>query len=404
MRARRGTLRALLVLLSALALLAEVQFARPVPAASLRVTLPAQYRVPGRLAPAPWPSSGEAALYVSGPDWEGSSGGDRSLPVASLTKIMTALVVLRAHPLGAGQEGPQVVVDAAQVQLYRSELGQGDSVLPVVAGESLTELQLLEALLVPSADNIATLLADWDAGSETAFVGRMNALAASWGLGQTHFADASGLDPGSSSSAADLVRLARLALASPVLAGIVALPAVQLPVAGLVRNYNPVLGEEGVDGVKTGWTGPAGGCLAFAARETVSGQPVLLVGAVLGQPGDSVSALRGAGQVALGLISWALSQLRRVRVVARGRTVALASSAWSPSVPLRTRGAISVLSLAGGRVRLEPELGRARLPLRAGALVGRLTALPGPGAGVSVALLAGGAMTPPSPWWRLLHG
>ena len=112
--------------------------------------------------------------------------------MASLTKIMTAVIVLEDHPLGHGS-GPTFTMTAADHAAWIRSVEQGDSSLEVVAGERLTERQLLEGLMIPSACNIADYLAVWDAGSIAAFVRKMNATATAFGLAQTHYADASGL-------------------------------------------------------------------------------------------------------------------------------------------------------------------------------------------------------------------
>src|SRR5207244_4989309 len=143
--------------------------------------------------------------------------------------------------------------------------GQDESVVPVAAGEQLTELQALQALLLPSANNIAAVLARWDAGSTGQFVARMNATARSLGMTDTHYTDPSGYDDATVSTAADQVRIVDRAMRLPVFASIVATPSVTLPVAGTVHNTNRLLGYDGFVGVKTGSDDAAGGCFAFRA-------------------------------------------------------------------------------------------------------------------------------------------
>src|SRR5205814_7710540 len=126
------------------------------------------------------------------------------------------------------------------------------SIVPIVAGEELTELQALQALLLPSANNVAAVLARWDAGSEARFVARMNATAQSLGMSHTRYTDPSGFDDATVSTAADQVRLIDRAMRVPVFAGIVATPSATLPVAGTVHNTNTLLGHDGFVGVKTG--------------------------------------------------------------------------------------------------------------------------------------------------------
>ena len=110
----------------------------------------------------------------------------------------------------------------------------------------------------------------------------MDAEARSLGLRQTRYADASGADPGTVSTAADQFRLTLRALQIPAFRQIVAMPQVTLPVADVAYNVNAALGHDGITGVKTGSTSQAGGCLAFAATRTVAGSQVTIVGVVLG--------------------------------------------------------------------------------------------------------------------------
>jgi D-alanyl-D-alanine carboxypeptidase (penicillin-binding protein 5/6) len=216
--------------------------------------------------------------------------------IASLAKVMTAYVVLRDHPLALDEDGPTVTLtddDAADTDRRR---GRGESVLSVVAGERLTELQALEALLLPSANNIAAVLARWDAGSEERFVARMNATARSLGMHRTRYTDPSGYDPATVSTAADQVRIVVRAMRLRVFARIVATPSAWLPIAGLVHNTNRLLGQDGFVGVKTGSDEAAGGCFAFRAVRRIDGRRTTITGVVLGQPSnDRIDAGLAAG-------------------------------------------------------------------------------------------------------------
>ena len=145
---------------------------------------------------------------------------------------MTAYVVLHDHPLPSGGSGPDIAVQPSEAAAYSSQVRDGDSLVPVVAGERLTERQALEALLLPSADNMAWILARWDAGSQAAFVARMNATARRLGMTGTSYTDPSGLDPSTTSTAADQVRLGMAAMRVPVLAAIAAKSTAVVPVAG----------------------------------------------------------------------------------------------------------------------------------------------------------------------------
>jgi serine-type D-Ala-D-Ala carboxypeptidase (penicillin-binding protein 5/6) len=201
--------------------------------------------------------------------------------------VMTAYLVLRDHPLRPGQDGPTITLTDADVADTERRRRQRESVVSIAAGEQLTERQALQALLLPSANNIAAVLARWDAGSADRFVARMNATARSLGMTHTHYTDPSGYDDATVSTAADQVPLVDRAMRLPVFASIVATPSATLPVAGTVHNTNTLLGRNGFVGVKTGSTAAAGGCFAFRAIRWIDGKRTTITGVVLGQPGHN---------------------------------------------------------------------------------------------------------------------
>jgi serine-type D-Ala-D-Ala carboxypeptidase (penicillin-binding protein 5/6) len=234
-----------------------------------------------------WPADGQAAVQI-GQSQIQAGPNQHAAPIASLAKVMTAYLVLRDHPLRPGEDGPTITLTDADVADTDRRLGQDESVVPVVAGEQLTERQALQALLLPSANNIAAVLARWDAGSVEGFVARMNATARSLGMTHTRYTDPSGYDDATVSTAADQVVIVDRAMRLPVFASIVATPSVTLPVAGTVYNTNILLGHNGFVGVKTGWTGAAGGCFAFRAIRWIDGKRTTITGVVMGQPGDDL--------------------------------------------------------------------------------------------------------------------
>ena len=308
-----------------------VQLLRPVPPMTLAASVTTIRVLPG-VAPRPdWPGQAEAAVGLPGTGLLGTHGGGRPVPIASLAKIMTAYLVLGDHPLPAGESGPAITVTAADASIYASDRRQAQSVVKVIPGEKLTELQALEAMLIPSGNNIASLLARWDAGSEGAFLAEMNARARSLGLTQTRYADASGADPATMSTAADQFHLTLLALQIPVFRQIVAMPQVTLPVAGLAYNVNAALGHDGIVGVKTGSSLEAGGCLAFAATRTVAGGKVTIVGVVLGVQATPAqpSELDGVLSASENLLSSIGGNLEHAEVIQPGAVLGSVSSAWT---------------------------------------------------------------------------
>jgi D-alanyl-D-alanine carboxypeptidase (penicillin-binding protein 5/6) len=233
-----------------------------------------------------WPAYGQAAVLLTGESRVHTGPNQHAAPIASVAKVMTAYLVLRDHPLGPGRNGPALTLTDADVADTYRRSDQQESVVPVVVGERLTERQALEALLLPSANNIAAVLARWDAGSEERFVARMNATARSLGMNHTRYTDPSGYDDATVSTAVDQVRIVDRAMRLPAFAGIVAEPSATLPVAGTVHNTDTLLGHDGFVGVKTGSDDAAGGCFAFRAVRWIDGRPTAITGVVLGQPGD----------------------------------------------------------------------------------------------------------------------
>src|SRR2546423_6397028 len=231
-----------------------------------------------------WPLYGQAAVQI-GQSQVHAGPNQHAAPIASLAKVMTAYLVLRDHPLQPGQDGRTITLTDADVADTDRRAGQVESVVPIAAGEQLTELQALQALLLPSANNISSVLARWDAGSEDRFVARMNATARSLGMTHTRYTDPSGYDDTTMSTAADQVRIVDRAILLPVFASIIATPSATLPVAGTVHNTNTLLGRNGFVGVKTGSDDAAGGCFAFRAIRWIDGKRTTVTGVVLGQPG-----------------------------------------------------------------------------------------------------------------------
>ena len=238
---------------------------------------------PTRLPSAIWPADGQAAFIRGGESAIHAGPNQHAAPIASVAKVMTAYLVLRDHPLQLGENGPTITLTEADVA--DTEWRRGQSLVPVAAGERLTERQALQALLLPSANNIAAVLARWDAGSVNRFVARMNATARSLGMRHTHYTDPSGYDDATVSTAADQVRIVEQAMHLAVFARVVATPSATLPVAGTVRNTNTLLGYGGFVGIKTGSDDAAGGCFAFRAIRWIGGKRTTITGVVLGQPG-----------------------------------------------------------------------------------------------------------------------
>jgi D-alanyl-D-alanine carboxypeptidase (penicillin-binding protein 5/6) len=243
----------------------------------------------------------------------------RRAPIASTTKLMTALLTLERTRLD--QIFRVVYYPATDVE----------STAGLRAGERLSVRDLLRAMLLPSANEAAQTLAVRVAGSERAFVNAMNARAQALGLSDTRYATPVGLDvPGNYSTASDLVRLAAVDMANPFFAHTVDMPSAHLTTGARPRtviNRNDLVGRYSyVDGVKTGHTSQAGYVLVGAARRG----GVHLLSAVLGDP-----TLSARDSDTLALLRYGLGRYRTVTVVRAGATLSSAA-----------------VRFAGGRVRL----------------------------------------------------
>jgi D-alanyl-D-alanine carboxypeptidase (penicillin-binding protein 5/6) len=225
------------------------------------------------------PGPGQTAYQIAG---HGVVSSPRQVPVpiASLAKVMTAYLVLR------DEHDVTVTVTDADVADTERRAGQDESIVHVAAGETLTERQALIAILLPSANNVAAMLARASAGSQEAFVARMNDMAHALGMRHTAYTDPSGFDEGTRSTAADQLILAQHAMQLPEFASLVALRSAEMPVAGTVHNTDTLLGRDGFVGIKTGSDDAAGGCFMFRAHRPGCD----VTGVVLGRRGHDLVA------------------------------------------------------------------------------------------------------------------
>jgi len=315
--------RAGIVLLLIVVALAAFNYLRPIPAIAATPLLHATEVVPGNAPALPWPAKGSAAVAVSGLGFVGTSGNEQAIPAASVTKVMTALVVLEDSKLKKGDSGATITIGDADVRSYQADLADQQSVVKVELGEQLTLFQVLEGMLIPSANNLAETVARWDAGSIDAFVAKMNSRAGQLHLTHTKFADTSGASAASVSTPTDLTSLGMVAMQNEVFAQIVARGQADLPVAGTVYNVNGVLGQGGNIGIKTGSGLNAGANFLFAANATVDNRTIVIYGSVMGQP-----TLQTAFASAQALIAATSAALHVRRVIARNQSVASYTTPW----------------------------------------------------------------------------
>lgn len=377
---------------------AMVQWFRPLSQPTLR--LATGIRIPGTAPRLPWPSTGEAALSVPSLGSLGQDRDTRPVPIGVLSGVLTAYVILKDHPLSTGGDtGPTIAVTPQTLAAYQAGSAAGEPEVPVSSGESLTELDALEGLLVDSANDMATLLADWDAESSSAFVTKMDLNALYLGLRHTRITEPSGADDAVISTPSDLIRLAEAAMRIPVFKQIVSLGEVNLPEAGLQYNPNFVLGENAVVGIEAGADTTANGCYLFAAQKMVSGQTVTLYGAVLGQSGPNGpdTAAVDAGDA---LMNAALSDLTAAPILQAGRVVGQLLAPWGAWTRVMVSQAVTVPAWPGLRVSVTARLATLTVPVAAGTRVGSLQIHQGSRV-IEVALHNTAPLQGPSGLWRL---
>lgn len=394
-----------------------VRLTAPLPRVAVQIdsasTLALGGGAPGKI---PEPPRGSLALSASTLGTVASYNATVERPTGSVAKAMTALVVLDALPLAPAASGPSRTMTAADVQLYRNALAEGGSNLRVRTGEVLSERDLLLALLLPSADNIAESLAVWVSGNRTAFIDRLNAKAAALGMAHTHYADPSGLSNRTVSTAADLVLLAKAVMANPTLAALVAVRQASLPDGTILHNLDVLLQQQ-PDwlGIKTGWTGAAGGCLLFAARRsygTAGNLTVTVYGAVLGQPAMTAPdpahpELGAAFFEAENAVATLLDSYRAVDLSQSTPTIT-----GSVSTPWGGLASVELLPPAGGgsmlvrgpaTLQLSVSSFAPRAPLAGNAQVGQLNGVLN-GTKITWRVIVSNAIAGPSWWWKLVNG
>jgi len=332
--------------------------------------------------------------------WERDADTERAM--ASTTKIMTALVVLdHAEP-------------SERVTVSASAAGVGEAEVDLVAGQTLTVGELLEAMLVRSANDAAFALAEHVAGSVDGFVGLMNKKASELGLVHTSFANPHGLDaPNHYTTAADLATLGTIAMADPRFAEVVGKSDVMVPGAGGMKRYessNKLLGSyEGATGIKTGWTGKAGYCLvASALRDDVG-----FVAVVLGTDSEDARF-----DDARDLLDWGFQHYSMVPVATAETTAALVPVAdyldRTVTAKVGDTAVVPVFDLDGditSRVDMVPEVGA---PVAAGQRLGTLSVVQGQRLLAQVPIVAASAVPEPDTWegvtiwftraWRSVFG
>lgn len=353
------------------------------------------------------PLEGATAVSIAGadaylgPDASGTwvtAGTNDPRPLASITKLITALVILEAKPLsGPDDPGPTIVFDKADHDLYDVYYVAGATIAEMPTGSSMSLHDALATMLIPSASNYAEAVSSWAFGSQGAFLGAARRWLAQNGLSGTTIVEPTGLNARNTSTPSDLLAIAKIAAANPVIAQIAATASLTLPGPGTMHNTNDLLGSDGVSGLKTGSLGEGNYTLAYTASLDVgTGEPLAVTGAVLG--GFSRESVSGGVRA---LLSSIRSGFHDVEVAERGDDLGSFTTPWGSSVRLIVGKDASIFTWSDTPISVVMDLTSPERYAN-GEQVGTLTWTAGPNT-TTANVLVSGSIEPPTAWWRLTH-
>ncbi len=376
------------------------QLLRPLPDPRSRLTLAGSFTFSGNALSLPWPTKGQATAEVVGVGTLGSSGPETPVPIASVTKVMNALVILQDHPLKKGESGPKLTVDK-QAASESSDADQ--SRVTLTENQQLTQYEALEMLMLPSANNVARLLARWDAGTEDAFVKKMNDQAAKLGMTNTKYADPAGYNTDTKSTAKDQLKLAEMVMQNEVFRQVVATPDTNFN-NQRVYNTNYLLSpKNGVIGVKTGSSTPAGSCLMWAAVKDIGGVQRMILGVTLGQPPTAADGiLKTAQTISQRIITASQTGLTGQTLAKQGDTVGYVDDGLGGKVPVVAAKDVTVAGWSGITAKVSLAATKPGHTAKAGTQVGTITAGEGDGK-TEVPVTLKTDLAPPSIMSRLLR-
>lgn len=324
-------------------------------------------------------------------------GSAEALPMASIAKVVTALVVLDARPITDGA-GPTITLSTADYQSYLDYTAQGSRSLAVFQGETWSEHEMLQAMLLGSSNNHADSLARWAFGSVDAYVEAANTWLAARGFTGTRVVDATGLDAESVGTGTDLARLAALAATDPVVSDIIAHPASALAGRRGVENKTAFLADEGVVGISNSYTDAAGRCLLFTANVVSGESTFVFAGAIVGEPDEDTLEADVAA-----LMASARAGVAELPLLASGAAYASFDTTWGETASAVVgvpKTAVGWQAVATG----DPEVTVEQFATaRKGETIGRVQVQTGDGSTVSSPLELDATIRDPGAGWRLLH-
>ena len=325
---------------------------------------------------------------------------DTAYPLGSITKLITILVAMDHKPLEAGADGETytwTAADAARTDEYLAVDGVAYSI-PV--GTELTQRQMLQFIFLPSANDFAYAYALWVFGSNEAFLGALEEWKVKHDLTSISFVEPTGMEMEDQASAADLVRVAQLALDNPAIREFNGTVTAEMPWGvGTIENSNPLLGVmPGVIGTKTGTLHAFGYNLIASQEADAAGRPVTKISVTLGRPSAADRAASGRN------VLTAMDELpQQVELVTAGEEVGTATTADGVRVALHTADSVAAVMLPGedASYELDVDFGEAS-EAEAGSEVGVLR-VSSPSGAHEVPVVTADAVSEPDLAWRLLN-
>ncbi|MHA6695656.1 D-alanyl-D-alanine carboxypeptidase family protein [Homoserinimonas sp. A520] len=353
------------------------------------------------------PEVGASAISIAGADdFPGvagvdgilaATGGNDPRPIASITKIVTALVILDAKPIGPTESGPMITFSKADAALYDQYYVKQASIWPMKSGSSMPLRDALQVMLVISATNYADAVSSWAFGSPANFRSAARTWLDANGFTGTTIVEPTGLDPRNLSTPTDLIAIGKLAMANPVLAEIVGTRSVAGADGRAGANTNDLLGVDGVNGIKTGTLDESGACLLFSAVIDVGhGVQLTVVGVVLG--GDNHYQVDNAVRAMLGSVRGGFHE---VPVLTKGQKLGSYSTPWGEEASVVAAEDASVFTWSDMPVSSAVTVDDVSTA-RSGSVVGSARFVSGEYF-VKVPLELDGDIVGPDDWWRLTH-
>lgn len=296
-----------------------------------------------------WPEEGKSAFYLEGlTDIVSGTTSETPQPMASLTKLITALVLLEYHPLAENEQGESYTFTQKDHDLLEQTILDDGSWAPVTVGASLTQRSMVEGMLLPSGNNYAIMLVNWKFGSEEKYLDAADQWLKDKHLNSTTVISPEGLEPQNSSTPSDLIRIGQYVLASEVLSSIVSKSDGNFPGVGEIKNTNRLLGKYGIDGIKTGTTDEAGRCMLFSTLLTVGSQKVRMLGVVMGQSDRGTLESK-----VIQLLSSVSSSIHEVPLVESGQYFGEYTTVWGEASQIVASNKATMLVWSDTSVQVE---------------------------------------------------